>query len=101
MSSQRKFCPNCGAPNDINCARVSCGAALPMQGYQLQPQYNQPMQYPQQPPMAYINPFESVNILWYVVAILFGPLGAVVGWYVNRNKNPKAARNILIIGVVS
>lgn len=47
------------------------------------------------------QPVESVNILWYAVAIVFGLLGALVAWYANRNKNPKAAQNLLIIGVVS
>ncbi len=104
MSNQRKFCPSCGAPNDINSAHcVNCGAALAMPGYQQpQQQYNQPPppQY-NQPPMSYTPPVQPVSILWYGVAILFGLIGAIVGWYVNRNKNSDAARNILIVGVVS
>lgn len=97
MSNQRKFCPNCGASNDVNSAHcTSCGAALQAQGYPSQPQsqYNQPY-------MPVVQPVESVNILWYAVAIVFGLLGALVAWYANRNKNPKAAQNLLIIGVVS
>ena len=103
MSNQRKFRPTCGAPNDISSAHcVSCGAALPVQGPPPPPQYGQPpMQYPQQPPMAYTQPVQSVSILWYAVAILFGLIGAIVGWYVNKDKNPAAAKNILIVGVVS
>jgi hypothetical protein len=112
MSNQRKFCPSCGAPNDINSAHcVNCGAALPMQGYQQPQQYNQPppppQQYNQPPPQynqpatSYAPPVQSVSILWYVVAIIFGLIGGIVGWYVNRKKNPGAARNILIVSVVS
>lgn len=97
MSNQRKFCPSCGAPNDVNSAHcTSCGAALQTKGYPPPPppQYNQHY-------MPVAQTVESVNILWYVVAVLLGLLGAVIAWYVNRNKNPKAAQNMLIIGVVS
>lgn len=95
MSNQRKFCPNCGAPNDVNSAHcTSCGTALQAQSNPPQPQYNQPY-------MPATQPVVSVSILWYAVAIIFGLLGAVVAWYANRNKNPQAAKNLLIIGVVS
>ncbi len=100
MSNQRKFCTNCGAPNDANSLHcASCGAQLPMSGYS-QPTPVAPQQY-NQPYQAYTPAPQPVSILWYLVAIVFGLIGAVVGWYVNRNKNPGAAKNILIVGVVS
>ena len=109
MSNQRKFCPNFGAPNNINSAHcVNCGAALAMPGYlQPQQQYNQPTppQYGQpqygQHPINYAPKPKPVSILWYAVAIIFGWIRRITGWYLNRKKNPEAARNILIVSVAS
>ncbi|MFH1178788.1 MAG: hypothetical protein V1710_00355, partial [Candidatus Bathyarchaeota archaeon] len=93
---------SCGAPNDVSSLHcANCGARLPAPGFAQQPMPAAPPQQYNQPYMQYTPPVQPVSILWYLVAIIFGLIGAVVGWYVNRNKNPAAAKNILIVGVVS
>jgi predicted nucleic acid-binding Zn ribbon protein len=39
--------------------------------------------------------------IWYGLATLFGILGGIIGLLVMRNDNPPAAKNCLIIGIVS
>jgi hypothetical protein len=38
---------------------------------------------------------------WWVVAIFFGLLGGLVAYFVNREKDPKTARNLAIVGGVA
>ena len=42
----------------------------------------------------------SVNGAWWIAPILFGIIGGVVAWVVNKNVDAKTARNMLITGVV-
>lgn len=38
--------------------------------------------------------------IWYLLPILFGLLGGILAWVIIRNRNPKRARNILILGII-
>lgn len=67
------FCPNCGAP-------VS-GMAAP--GYAAAP-----------------KPVEPVSGAWYLVPLFFGIIGGIIAWAVNKDRDPKRARNLLIFGIV-
>ena len=42
----------------------------------------------------------TVNGAWWIGPILFGIIGGVVAWAVNRSTDPKTARNMLITGIV-
>lgn len=71
-----KFCANCGAK--INSKAVicpSCGVQQPLLK-------------------------ENVSSLWYFVPLLFGFIGGIVAWAVNKDRDPKKARNMLIFGII-
>ena len=40
----------------------------------------------------------AVNPLWWLSPILFGLLGGLVAWLVNRDRDPRTARTMLIVG---
>jgi len=68
------FCPNCGAP-------ISAGSATPSYA-------------------AASTPLQPVSGAWYLVPLFFGIIGGIIAWAVNKDKDPKRARNLLIFGIV-
>ena len=71
-----KFCPNCGAK--VNSKAVicpSCGVQQPVGR-------------------------ENVSRLWYLVPLFFFFIGGIVAWAVNKDRDPKKARNMLIFGII-
>jgi len=76
IAQQKKYCPKCGAEIFLEtkfCPR--CGV--------------------EQTPLR-----EDVSSLWYLVPFFFGILGGLIAWYVNKDRDPKKARNFLIFGLV-
>lgn len=71
-----KFCPNCGAEIDAR-AKIcpKCGV--------------------EQAPRK-----EEVSSAWYLVPFFFGIIGGLIAWLVNKDRDPKKARNFLIFGLV-
>lgn len=71
-----KFCSNCGAEIDIK-AKIcpKCGVEQP------------------------IIP-EKVSNWWYVLSFFLGIIGGVIAWAVNKDRNPKKAIRLLIVGLV-
>jgi hypothetical protein len=98
MSSQTKYCHNCGTPvplNNIFC--VNCGArqSTPQQ-------YQDPQQTPSVQPV-YDHSYsikQNVSIFWYLAPFLFAIIGGAIAWYVNKDKDPGKARNFLILGAI-
>jgi hypothetical protein len=43
----------------------------------------------------------AVSGLWWIAPIVFGLLGGIVAWAVNRGRDPSTARNMLIVGIIS
>lgn len=76
MEKKTRFCSNCGAEIDAR-AKIcpKCGV--------------------EQVPLV-----EKVSSLWYLVPFFLGIIGGFVAWYVNKDRNPKKARNMLIFGIV-
>jgi hypothetical protein len=71
-----KFCVNCGAEIDASakiCPR--CGVEQP------------------------IIP-QKISKLWWILPLFFGLIGGLIAWLVNKERNPKTAKNILIFGIV-
>lgn len=73
---KNKFCSNCGAGLDIN-AKI-----CPKCGVEQQ-----------------IIP-EKVSSWWYVFSIIFGLIGGVIAWAVNKDRNPKKAMSFIIVALV-
>ncbi|MDZ4170168.1 MAG: hypothetical protein U1E26_11040 [Coriobacteriia bacterium] len=42
-----------------------------------------------------------VPLYWWLLAVLFGWLGGLVGWLVLKKRNPKGARTVLIVGIAT
>jgi len=42
----------------------------------------------------------AVNPLWWLAPILIGWIGGIIAWLVNRDADPRTARNMLITGIV-
>jgi len=38
--------------------------------------------------------------MWYLVPLLFGFVGGIVAWAVNKDRNPQKARKMMIFGIV-
>ena len=74
MADNATFCPSCGAP--ARGAATTGAAATPWQ------------------------PVQHVSATWYLVPLFFGFIGGIIAWAVNRDKDPKRARNLLIFGLV-
>jgi hypothetical protein len=43
---------------------------------------------------------QSVSGWWWLLPIFFTWLGGIIAWAVNKNKDPKKARSMLIWGIV-
>jgi uncharacterized Tic20 family protein len=71
-----KFCVNCGTK--INSKAVICPSCGVQQS----------------------GLSENVSSLWYLVPLFFGFLGGIVAWAVNKDRDPKKARNMLIFGII-
>ena len=68
------FCPNCGAlPKG---AATTGAATTPWQ------------------------PVQHVSAAWYLVPLFFRIIDGIMAWAVNKDKDPKRARNMLIFGLV-
>ena len=77
MTEKRtKFCSNCGAEIDAR-AKIcpKCGVEQ-------------------------VPPVEEVSDAWYLVPFFFGIIGGLIAWLVNKDRNPRKARNFLIFGIV-
>lgn len=71
-----KFCANCGTK--INSKAVICpSCGVQQSGLK-----------------------ENVSSLWYLVPLFFGFFGGIVAWAVNKDRDPKKARNMLIFGII-
>ncbi|HVH14783.1 MAG TPA: hypothetical protein VNA15_03575 [Candidatus Angelobacter sp.] len=46
------------------------------------------------------KPAQQVSAARYLVPLFFGILGGMIAWTVNKDKDPKRARNLLIFGLV-
>lgn len=46
------------------------------------------------------KPVEPVSGAWYLVPLFFGIIGGIIAWAVNKDRDPKRARNLLIFGIV-
>lgn len=71
-----KYCSNCGAEIDAK-AKIcpKCGV--------------------EQAPIV-----EKVSNGWYVLPLLLGIIGGLIAWVVNKDLNPKKAREFMIFGIV-
>ncbi|HVH15032.1 MAG TPA: zinc-ribbon domain-containing protein [Candidatus Angelobacter sp.] len=74
MADNAVFCPSCGAP--VRGPASTGSTATPWQ------------------------PGQQVSAAWYLVPLIFGILGGIIAWAVNKDKDPKRARNLLIFGLV-
>jgi len=76
MSKETRFCSNCGAEIDVK-AKIcpKCGV--------------------EQVPIV-----EKVSSLWYLVPLFLGIIGGLIAWFVNKDRNPRKARNFLIFGLI-
>jgi len=76
LQESGKFCSNCGTK--INSKAVicpSCGVRQVAGG-------------------------EDVSSLWYLVPLFFGFIGGIVAWAVNKDRDPKKARKMMIFGIL-
>src|SRR5437016_11723401 len=46
------------------------------------------------------NAAQHVSGAWYLLPFFFGIIGGIIAWAVNKDKDPKRARNLLIFGLV-
>jgi len=74
MADNAVFCPNCGAP--VRGVATTAATATPW------------------------KPVQQVSAAWYLVPLFFGIIGGIIAWAVNKDKDPKRARNLLIFGLV-
>jgi len=74
--AKKKYCSNCGAEIDTR-AKIcpKCGV--------------------EQAPLV-----EQVSDAWYLMPFFLGIIGGLIAWIVNKDRNPKKARNFLIFGAV-
>jgi|WetSurMetagenome_2_1015567.scaffolds.fasta_scaffold492479_2 uncharacterized Tic20 family protein len=71
-----KFCSNCGAK--INSKALICPSCGVRQAAAA----------------------EDVSSLWYLVPLFFGFIGGIVAWAVNKDRDPKKARKMMIFGIL-
>lgn len=73
---RKRYCSNCGAEIDSR-AKIcpKCGV--------------------EQAPL-----IEQVSDAWYLVPFFLGIIGGLIAWFVNKDRNPKKARNFVIFGFV-
>ncbi|MHC3129583.1 MAG: zinc-ribbon domain-containing protein [Candidatus Bathyarchaeota archaeon] len=77
MTERRpRFCSNCGAEIDIR-AKIcpKCGV--------------------EQAPLV-----EEVSDAWYLLPFFFTIIGGLIAWFVNKDRDPKKARNFIIFGFI-
>ena len=43
---------------------------------------------------------QSISSLWYLLPLIFGIIGGVIAWLINRNRNSKEARIMLVGGFI-
>ncbi len=80
ISEDRKFCVDCGAEIHMRAEICrSCGIRQP----------------------SAIPEIEEVSNWWYLVPLIFGLVGGVLGWFGVKNRNPQKARYLLITGVIT
>jgi len=46
------------------------------------------------------NAAQRVSGAWYLLPLFFGIIGGIIAWAVNKDKDPKRARNLLIFGLL-
>src|SRR5205807_4624629 len=46
------------------------------------------------------KPVQQDSAAWYLVPLFFGIIGGIIAWAVNKDKDPKRARNLLIFGLL-
>ena len=80
------FCQSCGrAIAETAAVCPNCGA--PVKGMAMSN-------------VAPSNAAQHVSGAWYLVPLFFGILGGIIAWAVNKDKDPKRARNLLIFGLL-
>lgn len=79
MPKETKFCSNCGAEIDAK-AKIcpKCGVE-------------------QAPPAKEVVKHTAA---WYIVPLLFGIIGGIIGYLVIKDDDKKMATNLLILGIV-
>jgi hypothetical protein len=72
----KKFCSSCGAEIDAK-AKIcpKCGVEQP-------------------------SAIGEVSNWWYLVPFFFSFIGGIIAWAVNKDSDPKKAKNMLIFGIV-
>lgn len=82
------FCPNCGKelPQDAK--------YCPNCGTEVSTFFDRP------PPTIEKREEDYVSNWWYLASFFFGLLGGIIAWVVNKDRDPKKARNMLIFGMV-
>ena len=76
MTERKRYCSNCGAEIDPR-AKIcpKCGV--------------------EQAPL-----IEDVSDAWYLLPFFFTIIGGLIAWFVNKERDPKKARNFLIFGFI-
>jgi len=111
------FCPSCGKPNDQD-ARFcsSCGAEFTVVARRraqttspgpAQPAAEAPDGVAHQdsspgerPATKSGQPSPRVSGTWWLMPVFLGWLGGLIAWLINKEKEPKKARSMLITGIV-
>ena len=76
VERKTKYCSNCGEEIDARAKIcVKCGV--------------------EQAPLV-----EKVSSIWYLFPFFFMIIGGVIAWAVNKDRDPKKARNFLIFGAI-
>jgi len=93
LRSTAKFCGACGTKaettsQDTNQHSVD-ETPPPKHGYQRAPGNDMG-----------ITTSRPAGRIWYLLPLLFGLFGGIIAWAIIKNRNPKRARNILILGIV-
>ena len=93
LNPTAKFCGGCGnqvetTSQDTNQHSVD-ETPPPKHGYQRAPGNDMG-----------ITTSRPAGRIWYLLPLLGGLFGGIIAWAIIKNRNPKRARNILILGIV-
>lgn len=84
MLQDSRACPSCGAP--LGVAADGAGLTLPPPPSELPHGPSRPTR-------------PRVNGAWWLLPILFGWLGGLIAYIVNRKADPATARAMLVVGI--
>jgi hypothetical protein len=89
-----KYCPACGFPNPAHltwcshCREVDIsGATVIVEAEAVETVVGQKE--------------KDASALWYLVALLFGLIGGLIGYVATKDKHPSSANGILALGIMS